>query len=131
MAPLLSFLFTTTMSGFFTLTSLSHWIITSCKIFNNTFWSMFIPFFACFQFVFLTQFLVNYSCNIVPSLVLLLCQLFLFAHNMRYCLTFLVTQTFFSQFCFPHPTLLEFLLTHCIVTFYCFCSFHNFSQWHN
>ena len=37
---------------------------------------------------------MNYSCNIiVPSLVLLLCQLFTFAHNMRYCFTFLVTHS--------------------------------------
>ena len=49
-------------------------------IFNNTFWSMFIPFFTSFQVVFPTQFPMNYSCNIiVPSLVLLLCQLFTFS----------------------------------------------------
>ena len=37
---------------------------------------------------------MNYSFNIVvPSLVLVLCQLFTFAHNMRYCFTFLVTHS--------------------------------------
>ena len=55
---------------------------------------MFISFFTSFQVLFPTQFPMNYSCNIiVPSLVLLLCQLFTFAHNMRYCFTFLVTHS--------------------------------------
>ena len=63
-------------------------------IFNNTFWSMFIPFFTSFQVVFPSKFPMNYSCNIiVSSLVLLLCQLFTFTHNMRYCFTFLVTHS--------------------------------------
>ena len=60
-------------------------------IFNNTFWSMFILFSTSFQVVFPTQLTMNYSCNIiVPSLVLLSCQLFTITHNMRYCFTFLV-----------------------------------------
>ena len=87
MAQLLSFLFTTTISGFLALISLSH-IITSIPqnlhffIFNNTFWSMFIPFFISLQVLFLAQFPMNYSCNIiVPCLVLLVCQLFMFVHN--------------------------------------------------
>ena len=43
-------------------------------IFNNTFWSMFIPFFTPFQVLFPTEFPLNYSCYIiVPSLVLLFC----------------------------------------------------------
>ena len=51
-------------------------------IFNNTFWSMLIPFLTLFQVVFPTQFPLNYFCNItVPSLVLLLCQLFTCAQN--------------------------------------------------
>ena len=55
---------------------------------------MFIPFFTSFQVAFPTQFPRNYSCNIiVPSLALLLCQLFTFAHNMSYCFTFLVTHS--------------------------------------
>ena len=63
-------------------------------IFNNNFWSMFIPFFNSFQVVFPTQFSINYSCNIaVPSLVLILFQLFAFAHNMRHCFPFLVTHS--------------------------------------
>ena len=63
-------------------------------ILNKTFWRMFIPFFTSFQVVFPLKFLMNYSCNIiVPSLVLLLCQLFTFAHKMRYCFTFLVTRS--------------------------------------
>ena len=63
-------------------------------IFNNIFWNMFIPFFTSFQVAFPTQFPRNYSCNIiVPSLALLLCQLFTFAHNMSYCFTFLVTHS--------------------------------------
>ena len=37
MAQLLSFLFTTTISGFLALISLSHWIITSHKIFTSSF----------------------------------------------------------------------------------------------
>ena len=46
-------------------------------VFNNNFWSMFISFFTSFQVVFPTKFPMNYSCNvIVPSLVLLVCQLF-------------------------------------------------------
>ena len=99
MAQLFSFLFTTTISGFLALISLSHWIITSYKIFTssffiNTFWSMFILFFTSLQVVFSTQFPMNYTCNIiVPSLVLLLCQLFTFAHNMRHCFIFLVTHS--------------------------------------
>ena len=61
---------------------------------NNNFWSMFIPFFNSFQVVFPTQFSINYSCNIaVPSLVLILFQLFAFAHNMRHCFPFLVTHS--------------------------------------
>ena len=37
MAQLLSFLFTTTISGFLALISLSHWIITTQKIFTSSF----------------------------------------------------------------------------------------------
>ena len=60
-------------------------------IFNNTFWSMFIPFFTSFQVLFSSQFSVNFSLNIIlPSLVLLLCQLFTFGHKMKYCFTFLL-----------------------------------------
>ena len=56
--------------------------------------SIFIPFFTLFQVVFSTLSPVSYSCNIIaPSLALLLCQLFLFAHNMRHCLTFLATHS--------------------------------------
>ena len=62
-------------------------------IFNN-FWGIFMPFFTSFQVAFTTQFQMNYSCNIiVPSVVLLLCQLFTLAHNMRYCFIFLVTHS--------------------------------------
>ena len=51
---------------------------------------MIIPVFTSFEIVFPTPFPMNYSFNItVPSLVLLLCKLFTFAHNMRYCFTFL------------------------------------------
>ena len=72
MAQLLSFLFTTTISGFLALISviLDHNIVQSLNffIFNNTFWSMFIPFFTLYQVVFPTQFPMNYSWNIiVPS----------------------------------------------------------------
>ena len=92
------FLFTTTISGFLPVISvtLDHNILQNLHffIFNNTFWSMFIPFFTSFQVVFPTQFPMNYSCNIiVPSLVLLLCRLFTFTHSMRYCFTFLVTHS--------------------------------------
>ena len=71
---------------------------TSHKIFTSSFsttlsWAFFTsitPFFTSHQVVFPAQFPVNYSCNIImPSLVLLLCQLFAFAHNIRYCFTFL------------------------------------------
>ena len=63
-------------------------------IFNNTFWSMLIPFLTLFQVVFPTQFPLNYFCNItVPSLVLLLCQLFTCAQNIIYYFTFLVTHS--------------------------------------
>ena len=62
-------------------------------IFNNTFWSMFVPLFTSFQVVFPTQFPMNYSCRIMLSLVLCLCQLFTFAHNIKYCFTFLVTHS--------------------------------------
>ena len=91
-AQLLSFLFFITISGFLSLIQRDHKIPQNLHflIFNNTFWSMFIPFFTSFQVVFPTPFPMNYSFNItVPSLVLLLCQLFTFAHNMRYCFTFL------------------------------------------
>ena len=48
-------------------------------IFSRNFWSMFLPFFTSLQVVFPKKFLLNYSFNIiVPSLVLLLCQLFKF-----------------------------------------------------
>ena len=89
------------ISGFLALTSLLHWIITSHKIFTSsflhfqqTFWSMLISFSTSFLVVFIRQFPMNYSCNIiVPSLILLLCQLFTFTCNMRYCFSFLVTHS--------------------------------------
>ena len=95
MAQLFSFLFTTSISSFLPLISLWHWIITFHKIFTTSFstapsgaWSY--HFFAAFQVTFPTQCTTNYSFNIiVPSLVLLLCQLFTCAHNMRYGFTFL------------------------------------------
>ena len=63
-------------------------------IFNSIFWSMFLPFFTSLQVVFPTKFLMNFSCNIiVPSPLLLLCRLFTFAHNVKYCFTFLVTHS--------------------------------------
>ena len=63
-------------------------------IFSSTFWSMFLPFFTSLQVAFPTKFLMNYACNIiVPSLVLLLCYLFTFAHNMKYCFNFPVTHS--------------------------------------
>ena len=94
MAQLPSFLFSTTISGFLALISvtLDHNIPQNLHffIFNNTFWSMFTPFFNSFP----TQFPMKYSCNIImPSLVLLLSQRFAFAHNMRYCFTSLVTHS--------------------------------------
>ena len=50
--------------------------------------------FHFFQVVFPILFPMNYSCNIIMlCLVLLLYQLFTFAHNMRYCFTFLVTHS--------------------------------------
>ena len=56
------------------------------KIFTSSFLKT--PFLTSFQVAFPTQFLMNYSWNIiVPSLVLILCQLFTFLHNMRYCLS--------------------------------------------
>ena len=96
MAQPLSFLFTTTICGFRALISLSHWIITSHKIFSSAFQRHLLEhvhtIFTAFQVVFLTQFPMNYSCNIImPSLALLLCKCFTFAHNIRYCFTFLVT----------------------------------------
>ena len=89
MAQLVSFLFTTTISGFLALISLSHWIITSHKISTSSFLTTTLEHVhTVFKLYFPHQFLMNYSCNIiVPSLVLLLCQLFTFAHNMRYCFT--------------------------------------------
>ena len=55
---------------------------------------MLISFSTSFLVAFIRQFPVNYSCNIiVPSLVLLLCQLFTFTYNMRYCFSFLVTHS--------------------------------------
>ena len=51
-------------------------------IFKNTFWSMLVPFFTFLQVVFPTQCPMNSSGKIiVPFLVLLLCQIFTFAHN--------------------------------------------------
>ena len=94
MVQLLSFLFTTTITGLSV--TLDHSIPQNLHffIFNKTFWIMFIPLFTSFQLAFPTQFPMNYSCNIImPSLVLLLCQLFAFAHNMRYCFTILVTHS--------------------------------------
>ena len=94
MVQLLSLLFTTTITGLSV--TLDHSIPQNLHffIFNKTFWIMFIPLFTSFQLAFPTQFPMNYSCNIImPSLVLLLCQLFAFAHNMRYCFTILVTHS--------------------------------------
>ena len=94
MVQLLSLLFTTTITGLSV--TLDHSISQNLHffIFNKTFWIMFIPLFTSFQLAFPTQFPMNYSCNIImPSLVLLLCQLFAFAHNMRYCFTILVTHS--------------------------------------
>ena len=97
MPQLVSFLFNTTIPGFLDLSiTLDHNIPQNVYlfIFCNTSWSMFIPFFTSFQIVFPRQFPTNYFCNIIaPSLVLLLCQLFTFAHNMRYCYTFVVTHS--------------------------------------
>ena len=81
----LSFLFTATIFDFIALitVTLDHNILQNPQffIFNSTFWMMFIPFFASFQVVFLTQFPMNNSCNIImPSLVLLLCQHEIFFH---------------------------------------------------
>ena len=86
MVQLLSFLFTATISGFLALIYVSYWIITSHKVFTSSFLithgGMFIPFFTSFQVVFPTHFPMNDSCNIiVPYFILLLCQLFTFAHN--------------------------------------------------
>ena len=95
----LPFLFTTTNIWFpcFDLSvRLDHDISQNLHflILNNIFWSMFIPFFTSFQVIFPTQFPMNYSCNIIlPSPVLLLCQLFIFTHNIRYCFTFLATHS--------------------------------------
>ena len=82
MEQLHSFLFPKTISGFPVLISLSHWIITSYKIFTSSFstrrsGACSYHFFASFQVVFLTQFPMNYPWNIIgASLVLLLCQRF-------------------------------------------------------
>ena len=75
MAQLLSLLFTTTISAFLALISirLDHNISQNLHflIFNNTFWSKFIPFFTSFQVVFSKQLPMNYSFNIiVPTLIL-------------------------------------------------------------
>ena len=61
-------------------------------VFSNTIWNMLISFFTSFQVVFPTQFPMKYSFNvIVVSFVLLLCQLFTSAHNMKNYFPFLVT----------------------------------------
>ena len=78
MIQLRLFLFITTIPGFSV--TLDHNIPQNLHffIFNNTFQSMFIPFFTPYQVVFSTQFPMNYSCNIVvPCLVLLLVVKFL------------------------------------------------------
>ena len=62
-------------------------------IFNSTFLSVFIPFFTSFQVVFPTQFPMNYSCNIIVPSWNILCQLFTFTHNIKYCLSFLITES--------------------------------------
>ena len=99
MAQLLSFLFTFNNIRFSCLdlsVTLDHNIPQNIYffIFSSISWSMFIPFFNLFQVVFPTQLTMNYSCSIImPSLVLLLCQLFTFTHNMRYCFTFLGTHS--------------------------------------
>ena len=101
--------------------------------FNSTFWSIFISFFTSFQLVFRMQFPMNYSCNIiVPSFVVLLCQLFTFARNMRCCFIFLVTFYdvvigMFYLSCFSHSlSKLPALAQH--TTYFCFNFQFSFSQ---
>ena len=69
MAQILSFLFTTIVSVFLALASISHWIMTSHKIFTTSFSTT--PSGACsyyFSLLFrlcFPQFPLNYSCNII------------------------------------------------------------------
>ena len=90
-------------------------------IFNSTFWTMFLPFCTSLQVVFSKKFLINCSCNIiVPSFVLLLCQLFTFGHNMKYCFNFVVTHSTKTWLgCFIY------LVFNILVPIVCPCPAHN------
>ena len=90
-------------------------------IFNSTFWTMFLPFCTSLQVVFSKKFLINCSCNIiVPSFVLLLCQLLTFCHNMKYCFNFVVTHSTKTWLgCFIY------LVFNILVRIVCPCPAHN------
>ena len=92
MAQLLSFLFTRTVYGFLALISLSHWIITSSKIHFQQHLDHVQTIFHFFSGC-VSHTISNYSCNIMSSLVLVLCQLFPSCHNIRYRFTFRVTHS--------------------------------------
>ena len=86
MAQLLSFLFTRTISGFIALISLSHWIITSRKIFTYSFST--IPSGACSYYLsllFRLYFPHNFQWTILATLLCLF--LYSFCANFSHSLT--------------------------------------------
>ena len=93
MTQLLSFLFTTAISGFLALISLSDWTITSHKIFTSSFSATISG--ECsyhFSLFFRLYFPHNFQWTILATLllqlfVLSIVLLFTLGHNMRYCFT--------------------------------------------
>ena len=61
-----------------------------------------------------------------------LCQYFFICCFWHFTYKLPIHSFVFPQFLlFPHPSLFEFLLIHCIFVFFCFCYFHAFNQWLN
>ena len=127
MAQLLSFLFTTIIW----FPCFDHSVIFDHKIpqnlhfiFKNTFWSMFIPFFTFFQFVFPTIFqwtiLATLSCLLLYSFCTPFEPTFHIHSQYEVLINFLVTKTFLSHFYLFHLLFLAFIISQTVHTFFCF-----------